>query len=109
MENVNEKQKTMGEPSETQVTLKTFCSMLMADIDIFLLQEEDQKTDKDKLYTKEEIREQLHKSLKKCLTIKPLEMLIDIPLFEALSREALRKAGFSERQISEYEKMVDAS
>ena len=41
----------------------------MADIDIFLLQEEDQETDKDKLYTKEEIRLQLENTLAKMLRV----------------------------------------
>ena len=38
-------------------------ALLLADIEIFLLMEEDQETLKDKLYTPKEIQEQFHSSI----------------------------------------------
>lgn len=55
----------------TPATIKSLLAAFAADIDIFLLRENDQKTDKEKTYTKEEIREQL---------VKTLEKFADLPL-----------------------------
>ncbi|NDV84507.1 hypothetical protein [Bacteroides sp. 51] len=52
---------------EKSLTLKEVIALLCADIDIYLLKEEDQKTDKDKTYTVEEIRSQLFKSSRKLI------------------------------------------
>lgn len=91
----------------TPLNFKIFLSMIMADIDIFLLKEEDQETDKDKLYTKEEIRNQLHGTLNKVLRVLRDDIMVDIdaPLFDGEDR--LRKAGFSEYQIKQYRKLND--
>lgn len=50
-------------------TINSLVAFILADIDIFLLKEEDQETDKDKLYSAEEIRSQLIKSRDKMLSI----------------------------------------
>jgi hypothetical protein len=48
------------------MNIKMLLSFFAADIDIFLLQNEDQKSDKEKDdYTKEEIRNQLKNSIEK--------------------------------------------
>ena len=54
---------------ERGLSLKRLIVLLCADIDIFLLQEEDQKTDNDKTYTKEEIRSQLVQSSNKIVSM----------------------------------------
>ena len=46
------------------VSIKSLVAMVVADIDIFLLQAEDQTEDNDKeFFTKSEIRGQLHKTM----------------------------------------------
>jgi hypothetical protein len=54
---------------EKHLSLATLIALLGADIEIFLLKEEDQETDIDKLYTPEEIREQLFASEAKVLDV----------------------------------------
>ena len=54
---------------EEKLNLKWLLTYTISDIDTFLLKHEDQKTDKDQLYTKEEIRQQLGKSLYKILEV----------------------------------------
>lgn len=49
------------------LTLKEAIALLCTDVDIFLLREKDQETDKDKTYTASEIRSQLIRSSKKLL------------------------------------------
>lgn len=51
------------------LTLKKVIALLCTDIDIFLLKEKDQKTDKNKTYTATEIREQLVESSNKLLDL----------------------------------------
>ena len=52
-----------------ELNLQWLVAFTMSDIDIFLLKEEDQQTDKEQLYTKEEIRQQLTKTLSKILNV----------------------------------------
>ena len=52
-----------------ELNLQWLIAFTMSDIDIFLLKEEDQETDKEQLYTKEEIRQQLEKTLCKILNV----------------------------------------
>lgn len=52
-----------------KLSLKWLLAYTISDIDTFLLKHEDQETDKDQLYTKEEIRQQLGKSLYKILEV----------------------------------------
>ena len=52
-----------------ELNLQWLIAFTMSDIDIFLLKEEDQQTDKEQLYTKEEIRQQLTKTLSKILNV----------------------------------------
>jgi len=54
---------------ERNMSLEDVLALLCADVDIFLLKEDDQKTDKDKVYTASEIRNQLKKSSEKLLGI----------------------------------------
>jgi hypothetical protein len=95
--NYNMKNQTK---TNEEVTLKSFIALIMADIDIFLLQEENQQTDKDKLFTTEEIRNQLEKTMIKFVSFPILHpMLYDLPLFEALSEKMLIENGFSKHEI----------
>ena len=82
------------------ITLKGFVALCMADIDIFLLKDESQENDNDKLYTKEEIRNQLESTMFK-MTNLPFVFLssYDIDLFSALGYQVLLNSGFSEKQI----------
>jgi len=52
-----------------ELNLHWLIAFTMSDIDIFLLKEEDQQTDKEQLYTNEEIRQQLTKTLSKILNV----------------------------------------
>ena len=52
---------------EKRLDIRHLIAFTMSDIDIFLLREVDQTTDKDKTYTKEEIRTQLKETGKKVL------------------------------------------
>lgn len=69
----------------SEASLKFMLATAMADIDIFLLQNEDQTEDLEKVYTKDEIRNQLKKSLSKIINIFQDNMIdIDLPVFPAL-------------------------
>jgi hypothetical protein len=100
MENQQKKEKE-------KLTLVSFLSIVMADIDIFLLQEADQKTDKDKLYTKDEIRAQLVATINKILNLDTFRYIKYIPLHEALTYRLLRDAGFSDRYIKNMQKEIE--
>jgi hypothetical protein len=52
-----------------ELNLQWLIAFTVSDIDIFLLKEEDQETDKEQLYTKEEIRQQFEKTLCKILNV----------------------------------------
>jgi hypothetical protein len=83
-------------------TLREFLALFCADIDIFLLQDEAQEKDLDKFYSKEEIREQLHKTMDKFTTKLGVQSPIyDMPLFSTLSIEYLKKIDFSQREINQ--------
>jgi hypothetical protein len=66
-----------NEGEDVVVTLKYFLALSFADIDIFLLKEENQVDDKDKLFTVNEIREHLLNTLQKMLNV-ARELNIDI-------------------------------
>lgn len=56
-------------------------ALLLADVDIFLLREPDQITDKQTTYTASQIREQLHNSAQKLNKVcRDLHLDIDSPL-----------------------------
>ncbi|KAA6438871.1 hypothetical protein FEM33_15260 [Dyadobacter flavalbus] len=77
-DDINKEEK--GESS-----LKDVFALTMADIDIFLLQNEEQTEYLDKVFTKEEIRSQLKNSLIKILNIFEDQMVnINLPVFPAL-------------------------
>jgi len=81
-------------------TLREYLALFCADIDIFLLQDEAQENDLDKLFTKEEIRNQLHKTMKKFTTLPIVNpMLYDIPLFSSLADTYLLQMGFSKKEL----------
>jgi hypothetical protein len=70
----------------SNISLKDLLTIFSADVDIFLLQDEAQENDLDKLYTKDEIREQLEKTLIKITSLPVDPKLYNIPLFPALSK-----------------------
>jgi hypothetical protein len=51
------------------LSLKNLIAITMADIDIFLLQNEEQTADLDQMYDKYQIRKQLHKSAQKIIDV----------------------------------------
>lgn len=94
METIKTKQDT---------TLRELLELVMADIDIFLLQEENQKNDKEKLYTKEEIRNQLKVTLEKITNLPSIGRgIFDVPLFSTLAEKVLENSGFSKSEIKRY-------
>lgn len=54
---------------DSKLTIKTLIGLAFADVDIFLLQDESQTKDLDKVYTTDEIRNQLDKSIFKLVNI----------------------------------------
>ena len=65
-------------PEKENISIKTLLVMTMADIDIFLLQNEEQTADKVGVYTKDQIREQLENTAAKmCTTLEKLGCNID--------------------------------
>ena len=90
---------------EQNITLKGFLALCFADVDIFLLQDESQENDNDKLYTKEEIRNQLESTMYKMTNLPFIDSsLYHIDLFGALGHQLLRNSGFSEKHIKSLEK-----
>lgn len=88
--------------NQKETTLRELLALFCADIDIFLLQDEAQKNDLDKVYSKEEIREQLHKTMHKFTSLHNiLPTVYDVPLFSTLSEIALIKMGFSKKEIKD--------
>lgn len=79
-------------PQKENISIRTLLVMTMADIDIFLLQNEEQTADKIGVYTKEQIREQLENTAAKmCTTLEDLGCNID-----------------EELKFSEFNKMLNA-
>lgn len=67
--------------SGTLVNIKTLIAFLAADVDIFLTKNSDQVTDKPKLFTVQEIREQLMISNKKlCRVLEDAGIDINKPI-----------------------------
>lgn len=65
----------------SQLTLKNLLSALVADIDIFLLKEEDQITDKTTSFTVDEVRTQLETSVYNvCSALERMGVNIDAEL-----------------------------
>ena len=90
---------------EQNITLKGLLALCFADVDIFLLKDESQENDNDKLYTKEEIRNQLKLTMYKMTNLPFINSsLYDIDLFGALGHQLLRNSGFSEKYIKSLEK-----
>ena len=90
---------------EQNITLKGFLALCFADVDIFLLQDESQENDNDKLYTKEEIRNQLESTMYKMTNVPFIDSsLYHIDLFGALGHQLLINSGFSEKHIKSLEK-----
>jgi hypothetical protein len=92
---------------QNEATLREFLALFCADIDIFLLQDESQQNDLDKLYSKDEIREQLHKTMEKFTSVFPFHpMVFDVPLFTSLTRVALLESGFSKSELDSIEEQI---
>lgn len=85
--------------TQKDTTLREFLALTMADIDIFLLKDESQENDKDKLYTKEEIRSQLVNTMEKMLNLPLAHGIYDVPLFSTLTEKILENRGFSKNEI----------
>jgi len=91
--------------TNSETTLKELLALFCADIDIFLLQDESQENDLDKMYSKEEIREQLHRTMKKFASFPfILPSVWDVPLFTTLTEVVLSDMGFSKREIESFKK-----
>jgi hypothetical protein len=68
------------------LTIRTLIASTMADVDIFLLKDESQTNDLDKVYTIEEIRNQLHKTNDKLVEVlSKLDYDVDKPLKKEIS------------------------
>jgi hypothetical protein len=94
--------------NHNETTLKELLALFCSDIDIFLLQDEAQENDLDKMYSKEEIREQLHKTMRKFAKLPNIHPLVwNVPLFPALTDLAFLESGFSKREIEEAKKNAE--
>jgi len=68
------------------LNLESLLAFMLSDIDIFLLQNESQTSDNDKLYTKEEIRKQLSSTGGKFIAVlKDLGYDMSKPLFHEIT------------------------
>jgi hypothetical protein len=95
--------------NHNETTLKELLALFCADIDIFLLQDEAQENDLDKMYSKEEIREQLHKTMKKFTSLPNIHPLVwDVPLFPALIDLALLESGFSKSELESITRQLES-
>ena len=96
------------EPTPPYTTLRDFVALCMSDIDIFLLQDEAQENDKDKLFTVQEIRSQLKTTMVKMTSLANIHAgIYEVDLFGALSYRLLRDAGFSDKYIKSLDKEVN--
>lgn len=86
------------------ITLRELLAMFCADVDIFLLQDEAQENDLDKVYTKEEIRQQLHKTMDKFTSLPVTPGVYDIELFPPLIDVVMKDMGFSKKEIEDAKK-----
>jgi hypothetical protein len=90
------------------ITLKELLAGFCADIDVFLLKDESQENDLDKMYSKEEIRQQLKKTLLKFGSFSFVHPSVyDIPLFPTLTNAFLLDMGFSKAELESIEKTLD--
>lgn len=72
--------------TDRDLTLSNLLIVVMTDIDTFLLMEENQIDDKQNLFSKEEVREQLKNTQKKILSmLMEFGFDIDLPLLDALT------------------------
>jgi hypothetical protein len=95
--------------NEKETTLKDFLASVCADIDIFLLQDESKENDLDKMYSKEEIREQLYKTMWKFTRLPNIHLSVwNVPLFPALTKVALLDMEFSKSEIDSIEKQIES-
>jgi hypothetical protein len=89
----------MKNPNEHECTLRELLAFFCADVEVFLLRDESQENYLDKLYSKEEIINQLENSLTKTLSIYKFRKVYDVPLFTTLAEFALKEEGFSNQEI----------
>jgi hypothetical protein len=95
--------------NHNETTLEELLALFCADIDIFLLQDEAQENDLDKMYSKEEIREQLHKTIKKFTNLPNIHPLVwSVPLFPALTDLALLEGGFSKSELESIRRQIES-
>ena len=87
-----------------EMTLRDLLAVFCADFEVFLLRDEGQKNYLDKLYSKEEILEQLENTLKKTLSLPINPKLYYVPLFSTLAEYVLKKEGFSKSEIESAKK-----
>lgn len=62
-------EKTNLRIEKSELSIKTLLAMTMADVDIFLLKNEEQTQDLNKTFSVEEIRNQLSNTLKKVVNV----------------------------------------
>ena len=95
--------------NQSEATLREFLALFCADIDIFLLQDEAQENDLDKMYSKEEIREQLYKTIKKFTSLPNIHpSVFDTPLFSNLTQVALLEMGFSKSELESIDRQLES-
>ncbi len=61
--------KKISRIEKSELSIKTLLAMTIADVDIFLLQNEEQTEDLNKTFSVEEIRNQLSNTLKKVVKV----------------------------------------
>jgi hypothetical protein len=94
-----------------ETTLRSLLALFCADVDTFLLRDESQENDKDKLYTKEEIREQLTKTYVKFLSFPKIftgihSSAFDVSIFPIINHTCLLNEGFSETYLKSIENQL---
>jgi hypothetical protein len=94
----------MQNQNEHECTLRELLQIFCADVEVCLLRDESQENYLDKLYSKEEIINQLENTLLKTLSISEFKKVYDIPLFSTLTEFALKEEGFSNQEIQKAKK-----
>ena len=107
-EEITEREERYLNLTTAQLNLSDLLVLIMTDIDIFLLTEENQIDDKDILFTKEDVRNQLVKTQKKILRmLTSTGFDVYLPLLGALRLKSLfDNPMFSNREILEFRNLI---
>lgn len=97
-------EKILTNADDKEITLSDLLAFFCADVEIFLLKDESQDKYLDKLFSKEEILEQLENTLHKVYSLPVHPKVWETPLFSNLTKVVLKEEGFSNQEIQKAKK-----